>query len=310
MAYSNLKLRELELLHMLIDQGSVSGAARSLNMSQPNASKMLKKIESDFGFVLFKRQNGRLYATEDAQLLTDQIERTLLSLHRFHSLTEDIRYLRKGNLIIGSLPLLSRHWLPGVVAGFMQDYPQVNITFRTRSSKKLISWVSEGQLDIALGLLTTKDPFVEMVPLIDIHFVVALPINHPLVKKNIIDITDMEGQDFISLSNLDHFRNDTENLLNENKIKPNIRAECTLPTSALQLTERGIGITIIDHLSAQFHRAEKITFRRFSPETRRCIWMLQPQSRPSSSVAKRFIEVLTKTIEKDQLSNPPDSLFY
>ena len=67
--------------------GSVSNAARALHMSQPNASKMLKKIEDQFGFLLFERINSRLHPTEEARLIFDQAERTLISLRRFISLT-------------------------------------------------------------------------------------------------------------------------------------------------------------------------------------------------------------------------------
>lgn len=299
-----MKLKELELLHMLMSLGSVTGAAKSLHMSQPNASKMLKKIENDFGFSLFDRQNGRLYPTEEAQLLVDQVERTLLSMKRFHDLTEDIRDLRKGSLIIGSLPLLSRHWLPKVVADFMAEHQDITITFHTRSSKKLISWVSEGQVDIALGLLTTDDPNIIQTPFIELQFVAAIPRCHSLAKKITIQISDFQEQDFISLSYLDQFRNDTEELLSKHRTTPRIRAECSLPTSALQLVEKGVGITVIDHLSARFHPAENIVFRRFSPTTKRTIWLMQPKTRARSRITQRFIQTLEKAALSAQLSMP------
>ena len=68
-----MNLRHIEIFHAVYVNGSVSGAARALNVSQPSVSKMLRHAESLLGFQLFQRTNGRLVPTEDAHTLFTEV---------------------------------------------------------------------------------------------------------------------------------------------------------------------------------------------------------------------------------------------
>ena len=72
--------RDLEFLHNLIRTRSVSETAKVMHTTQPNASKMLKRLEEHFGFQLVERMNGRLYPTEEGRLIAEQAESSLISL--------------------------------------------------------------------------------------------------------------------------------------------------------------------------------------------------------------------------------------
>lgn len=299
-----MKQRELELLHALMSYGTVSNAARAMHMTQPNASKMLRKIEDSFGFELFERLNGRLHPTEEARLIFDQAEATLLSLRRFQMLTEDIRDMHKGTLTLGGLPLLSRTWLPGMLARFMQKHPGINTTFHTRSSKKLIELVAERQLDIAVGMLSLDDPLVECSVLTSLEFVAAIPKNHPLAEKEFIVAKDLHKQNFISLSVIDHSREEIETCLRNANSTPIERCECSLPSVALEMVEQNIGIALVDHISAQEHQAENIVYRRFMPLLELKVWLMRPRMRPRSMVVDAFVAQLRASIEAQRLANP------
>jgi DNA-binding transcriptional LysR family regulator len=303
-----MKQRELELLHALMSYGSVSDAARALHMSQPNASKMLKKIEEQIGFLLFERINGRLHSTEEARLIFDQVETTLLSLRRFRSLTEDIRDMHRGTLTLGGLPLLSRAWLPDVLARFMQKHPGINTTFHTRSSKKLIELVAERQLDVAVSMLSIEDPLVECSALTSLEFVAAIPVDHVLARKQIIHAKDLHQQDFVSLSVLDHTREEIESCLKKAGATPNERSECSLPSVVLQMIENGIGIGLVDHVSAREHQPKRIVFRPFLPAIRMKVWLMRPRMRPRSMVIDEFVALLLQAVEEQGLSNPMEIL--
>ena len=299
-----MKLRELELLHALMSYGSVSDAARALHMSQPNASKMLRRIEENFGFLLFERINGRLHPTEEARLIFDQAESALLSLRRLQMLTEDIRDMHQGTLTLGGLPLLSRHWLPDLLARFMQRHPGINTTFHTRSSKKLIELVAERQLDLAVGMLFLEDPLVECSVLTSLDFVAAIPADHPLAGRESIGAADLHGQNFVSLSVLDHTREEIESCLRAAGSVPEERSECSLPSVALQMVEHGIGIALVDHISAREHLGQRVAFRRFDSPISMKVWLMRPRLRPRSMVVDQFIELLHASVDAGELVSP------
>lgn len=301
-----MRHRELELLHALMSFGTVSNAARALHMTQPNASKMLRKIEDNLGFFLFERINGRLHPTEEARLIFDQVESTLLSVRRLKTLTDDIKVMHKGSLTLGGLPLLSRTWLPEMLTRFMQVHPGINTTFHTRSSRKLIELVAERQLDVAVGMLSLDDPLVECSVLTSLEFVAAIPLKHPLADKPVIEAGDLHEQDFVSLSVLDHTREEIESCLRDAGSVPNERCECSLPAVALHMVENGIGVALVDHISAREHHSRQILFRPFRPKIELRVWLMRPGMRPRSMVVDEFVALLKQSVDDQDLSNSLD----
>ncbi len=303
-----MRLRELELLHALINSCSVSSASRALHMSQPNASKMLKKLEHNFGFQLFERNNGRLYPTAEARLMFEPIERTAISLKSFDRLVEEIREMHTGRLSIGCMPVLSRSWLPEALSRFMMANPGVAVSFHTRSSKRLIEWVADRQIDLAVTLLPLDDPMAERTILSKFEFVAALPADHPLVAREQITAADLDGQDYISLGVLDHARELIDKALAAAGSVPNERAECSLTTVAVQFVEQGIGVALVDHFTARDFSSNKVVFRPFVPRITMDIWLLRPGMRPRSRIVDAFIATLQAKVAEEQRYTIPSSL--
>ena len=99
-----MNLRHIEIFHAVYVNGSVSAAARALNVSQPSVSKMLRHAESLLGFQLFQRTNGGLVPTQDAHTLFTEVSEIQ---DRVHALREAGRNLRRGvggMLRISALP--------------------------------------------------------------------------------------------------------------------------------------------------------------------------------------------------------------
>jgi hypothetical protein len=68
-----MNLRHIEIFHAVYVNGSVSAAARALNVFAAVRSKMLRHAESLLGFQLFQRTNGGLVPTQDAHVLFTEV---------------------------------------------------------------------------------------------------------------------------------------------------------------------------------------------------------------------------------------------
>ena len=54
-----MRLRQIEVFHAVYTSGSISAAARALNVSQPSVSKVLRHTEVQLGLPLFRLSRGR-----------------------------------------------------------------------------------------------------------------------------------------------------------------------------------------------------------------------------------------------------------
>lgn len=75
-----LKLRNLRAVQTVATTGSVSQAARLLNLSQPAITHAVKRIEEQLGIVLFERQFNGMKLTAVGEIVTSRIERSLQQL--------------------------------------------------------------------------------------------------------------------------------------------------------------------------------------------------------------------------------------
>ena len=61
-------LRQIEVFNAVMETGSVIGAAKVLNVSQPVVSRVLRHLEDQAKIRLFERAKGRLQATANARM--------------------------------------------------------------------------------------------------------------------------------------------------------------------------------------------------------------------------------------------------
>lgn len=86
-----MRLRHIEIIHAIMASGSISGAARRLNVSQPNISRVLAHAEQQLGFALFDRRPSGLLPTARAQRLMPEIDQLYQHLQRIDQLAQRLR---------------------------------------------------------------------------------------------------------------------------------------------------------------------------------------------------------------------------
>ena len=70
-----MRLRHIEVFNAVMQTGSVSAAARLINVTQPAVSRTLQHAELQLGFALFERARGRLTPTNEAMALFPHVEK-------------------------------------------------------------------------------------------------------------------------------------------------------------------------------------------------------------------------------------------
>lgn len=285
-----------------MDTGTVTGAARRLHVSQPAVSKLLAQLERDLGFCTFKRVRGRLVPTGEARALYGQVERAYVGVDYLTRYARDLRELRRGHLVIGVMPALSAHWMPSVVARFMHQHPEITVSLQTRSSAKILEWVAGQQLDVGIALLTADDPIVEQEMLCRYEAVCILPPGHRLASKNLIEAPDLEGESFISLSSMDRSRQTIDRVMEAAGVHRRLQVDTVLSCAACALVAEGLGVSIVDPMTAALYGDAEVHVRPFRPRITFDVQLLRPLHRPHSQVVESFIAHLKRCAARDPTS--------
>ena len=147
-----MRLRYIELFHAVLTTGSLTGAAKLLNISQPAASKALQHAEDQLGFELFSRVRGRLQPTQEAMLLRDRIEKIIQDVHDLQRLATNMSQPESTPLRVTCTPTLAMGLLPAAVALLRKAFPHTIVELSTQHSVPMCQSLTLRDTDIGLTL--------------------------------------------------------------------------------------------------------------------------------------------------------------
>jgi DNA-binding transcriptional LysR family regulator len=144
-----MNLERLELFLKIVDTGSVSGAGREANLTQPAVSRSLKLLEEELGADLFDRQGRGLLLTAAgralipcARQLVRDSERVKLQVQRA---AEDAYF----DLRVGAVDSLGTHVLPDCLSRLQTQHPELKLKLWMGRTQSLLERVERGSLDLA-----------------------------------------------------------------------------------------------------------------------------------------------------------------
>ncbi|NVK41745.1 MAG: LysR family transcriptional regulator [Oceanospirillaceae bacterium] len=194
----NLDWNLLYTFLVIVDEGSITAAARKLAFSQPSVSNALKRLEAYLGVRLIQRRKGVF-------TLTDQG----LRLHEYASSVGGIlagmaeQFADDAQEVGGELniEIASHIHCPAfdrTVAEFHTRYPKVFISTNTQPSADIVAAVTDGALHI--GLCNKKANRTglrcDLVGYEQMAFYCGR--NHPLYGKSDLGLEDLRGLPYVS----------------------------------------------------------------------------------------------------------------
>jgi DNA-binding transcriptional LysR family regulator len=297
-----VNLRQIEILRAIIEAGSVTEAAARLHVSQPAVSKMLAQLERDLGFATFARQKRRLVPTAEGMALFAEVERAFLGLDHLNRFAADLRALRQGRLIIGATHSASNGWLPEVIALFLKANVGPTLSLQVLDSPTVGDAVARGQLDLGIAQASAAARSLHQERLLGVEAVCILPPGHRLAAKSTIKPVDLQDEPFIALAPGNRYRITLDALLQKRGIASRLRIETPLASTACALVMQGLGIAIIDHVSAMDNRYRGIAIRPFRPRIAENLLLLTANGNSPSLLAEDFKRHLRTYIEAKMIA--------
>jgi DNA-binding transcriptional LysR family regulator len=291
-----MNLRHIEIFHAVYVNGSVSAAARALNVSQPSVSKMLRHAESLLGFQLFQRTNGRLVPTEDAHALFTEVSEIQ---DRVHALREGARNLRRGaggTLRVSALPSLALSALPTAVSWFMRTHQDVKFDLQTVHHDDLLRKLYERETDVAIAYEVPPatplgNRWLGEGELVLLYREEDMPDAPPR-----IELEALRGRRFISVGN----SGPIGQIFNQELMRIDLELDEIVSARtfyiATALVRQGVGMTIVDSFTAQASLTPGLSMRPLRPQITFDVQAMFLLNRPPTALATDFLKTLAQVI--------------
>jgi DNA-binding transcriptional LysR family regulator len=289
--------RHIEVFRAVMTTGSVTSAAEMLFTSQPTISRELGQLELILGFPLFDRIRGRLRPTARALVLFDEVQRAYIGLDRIIATAVNLKAYEQGQLSVICMPSLSHAPLPAVCRRFMEEHLGVVISITPQESPLLEEWLTAQRYDIGLIERPVPPPGTTLEPLLMADEVCVLPEGHPLLAKEVLRPEDFAGEAFVSLSPMDPYRRQLDEICQRLGVPRNMVLETHSAVSVCSMVQAGIGIAVVNPFTARAFAGKGLEMRRFSISIPFHVNIVRPEHRPSSPLIDRFVAALKAEAE-------------
>lgn len=289
-----ISLRHIEIFHAVMTTGNLTEAAALLNTSQPTVSRELARFEKLIQMTLFERVRGRLYPTAQGLQLFEEVQRSYYGLDRIISAASDIRRFQQAQLSIACLPVFSQSLLPDVCKPLLTRYPRLSLHIIPQESPLLEEWLSAQRHDLGLTENNLTPAGTERQTLMLLNEVCVLPAGHPLAAKIVLTPADFADEPFISLSSADSYRQLLDKLFQEQGVARQMVLETHSAASVCAMVRTGVGISIVNPLTALDYAASGVVVRPFSIDVPFTVSLIRPLHRPASALVDRFIDQLKR----------------
>ena len=138
----------LTLLSVVARTGSLGAAARTMGLAQPNASRMLARLERDLGLSLVDRSPSGSRLTPHGRLVVDWAEPVLTALDRLAAGAESLREDRASHLVVGASLTVGEHLVPRWLTRFRSEQPEVQVRIRVMNSADVVAAVESRTIDV------------------------------------------------------------------------------------------------------------------------------------------------------------------
>lgn len=145
-----MDIRQLRYFAAIVEEGTLTGAAKRLNMTQPPLTAQLKLLEEELRCPLFTREGKRLHLTEAGHHFYDRALRILGMCDAAVTEMADFQEGTAGTLRIGVISSLKDLLFPQWIHRFWKKYPNIRYEIYSANTYQLLDQLQNGQIDLAL----------------------------------------------------------------------------------------------------------------------------------------------------------------
>ena len=289
-----LNIENLKMFCLVVDEGSISQAARLSFVSQPAVTRQINQLENFYGTLLFDRTGGRLKVTEVGKILYPYAKTIVNDFNRSKEAVQQETGKYNANLQVGATFTIGEYLLPSLLGRFKKQKPDIKVTLTIKNTPSILEDLTNDVIDLALveGIVENNDLTVEKFA--DDELILVCAPDHKWEKK--IDLEELVNERMIWRESISGTRLIVENMLREYGVLEKIDSYMEIgSTQAIKsAVEAGLGVSILPRLTVS-RELEQGTLREVSMDgvnLTRNLWMVRKPQRFSKAWISDFLELI------------------
>lgn len=238
--------RLLTYIDEVARQGSIRGASEKLNVAASAISRQIRALEEDIGTPIFDRTTRSLSLTSAGEILVRHIRDTFRDMHRARAMIEDLKGLRRGEVVLAVMSGLAANLVPRTVLHFRRANPRVTVKVQLLTTgEEILEAVATGKADLGLGFDFPDRPTVRSAFVVLARLGAVMAPDHPLADRSSIRMSECVDHPLILADATTAIRPHLDGIFERQKISPAATVETNSIEVMRQLAAMGGGITFL-----------------------------------------------------------------
>lgn len=291
-----MKLENLKMFCLVVDEGSISQAARLSFLSQPAVTRQIHQLENYYNTLLFDREEGRLRVTEAGKLLYPFAKAIVNDFNHSKEVIQQSTGKYNANLIVGASLTIGEYLLPSLLGRFKKQQPEIKVTLTIKNTPRVLEDLSNDVIDLALveGLVENTDFIVDKFA--EDELILVCPSDHPWKERKEIQLEELGNERMIWRESISGTRLIVENMLREHGVLEKIESYMEIgSTQAIKsAVEAGLGISILPRLTVA-RELEQGFLREvdiYRINMARNLWLVRKNKRFNKIGVSKFVDFL------------------
>ncbi|WP_129139385.1 LysR family transcriptional regulator [Modicisalibacter coralii] len=248
-----MDFKQLRYFVTVVEEGSISAAAKSIPLAQPALSRQLQLLEESVGAPLLMRSRHGVRLTAAGEAFHDEVRRLL---GEFEQAKRNARRIADGQLGQLRLGVTVMHlWVPQIVRllnDFRLRHPEVTLRVMSLLSAPQIEGIREQRLDAGMLFFPPEDDD-ELCRhcLYEDRLVLVTSAGSSLAESPPSRLADLNGEDFIWFERSDTptYHDKLIHAFQRRGFTPHVVQEGTDNATMLCLVAAGMGCTILPEMT-------------------------------------------------------------
>ena len=145
-----MEIRALKYFLITAREGSITKAANSLGLTQPNLSRQINILERDIGKKLFNRSNYKIKLTSEGILLKKRAEEIIDMIEKTRAEFKSSDKIIAGDIRIGGGETHAIELITKIMRNIQKDYPNIQYHLHSGNSDDVSEKLDKGLLDFGI----------------------------------------------------------------------------------------------------------------------------------------------------------------
>ena len=286
-----MELRQVEYVLAVVDRGSFTRAAASMDVSQPSLSDGIRRLEAELDVRLFDRLGRSVELTDAGQAFVGPARQLLRDRDAVIESVAGVRGLRAGTLDVVSLSTLAADPLGRVVGRFRAAYPGIVVHIAAPDDVGAVdAMVLDGRCELGLTELPPRRSELVAVTLERQEIVAVCPPGTRLPVPGRLPVAKLRDMSLVTTPRGLSTRDLLDRALAAAGVEPLIAVETSQREAIAPLVLGGAGTSFLPAGLAKSIGDQGAVVARLVPTLTRTVGLVH-RAAPLSPAARAFVEL-------------------